>query len=95
MLKHHWKRAASGLMALVMAAGLLPGTSLAAETAATPKIQAESAYDPTGNFELNVAGTTAWNGGEEPLTVYSTQAGSQRSQPESPLPCWRTAAESA
>ena len=74
-LKHHWKRAASGLMALVMAAGLLPGTSLAAETAATPKIQAEAAYAPTGNFELNVAGTTAWNGGEEPLIVYSTQAG--------------------
>ena len=74
-LKHHWKRAASGLMALVMAAGLLPGTSLAAETAATPKIQAEAAYAPTGNFELNVAGTTAWNSGEEPLTVYSSQAG--------------------
>ena len=63
-LKHHWKRAASGLMALVMAAGLLPGTSLAAETAATPVIQTEAAYAPTGNFELNVAGTTAWNGGE-------------------------------
>ena len=74
-LKHHWKRTVSGFMALVMAAGLLPGTSLAAETAATPKIQAEAAYAPTGNFELNVAGTTAWNGGEEPLTVYSTQAG--------------------
>ena len=52
-LKHHWKRAASGLIALVMAAGLLPGTSLAAETAATPKIQAEAAYAPTGNFELD------------------------------------------
>ena len=74
-LKHHWKRAASGLMALVMAAGLLPGTSLAAETAATPVIQTEAAYAPTGNFELNVAGTTAWNGGAEPFTVYSTQAG--------------------
>ena len=74
-LKHHWKRAASGLMALVMAAGMLPGTSLAAETAATPVIQTEAAYAPTGNFELNVAGTTAWNGGAEPLTVYSTQAG--------------------
>ena len=74
-LKHHWKRTVSGFMALVMAAGLLPGTSLAAETAATPEIQAEAAYAPTGNFELNVAGTTAWNGGAEPLTVYSTQAG--------------------
>ena len=74
-LKHHWKRTVSGFMALVMAAGLLPGTSLAAETAATPVIQTEAAYAPTGNFELNVAGTTAWNGGEESLTVYSTQAG--------------------
>ena len=74
-LKHHWKRTVSAFMALVMAAGLLPGTSLAAETAATPVIQTEAAYAPTGNFELNVAGTTAWNGGAEPLTVYSTQAG--------------------
>lgn len=74
-LKHHWKRTVSGFMALVMAAGLLPGTSLAAETAATPVIQTEAAYAPTGNFELNVAGTTAWNGGAEPLTVYSSQAG--------------------
>lgn len=74
-LKHHWKRTVSGFMALVMAAGLLPGTSLAAETAATPVIQTEAAYAPTGNFELNVAGTTAWNGGAEPLTVYSSQTG--------------------
>ena len=74
-LKHHWKRTVSGFIALVMAAGLLPGTSLAAETAATPVIQTEAAYAPTGNFELNVAGTTAWNGGAEPFTVYSTQAG--------------------
>ena len=74
-LKHHWKRTVSGFIALVMAAGLLPGTSLAAETAATPVIQTEAAYAPTGNFELNVAGTTAWNGGAEPMTVYSTQAG--------------------
>ncbi|MBM6682202.1 hypothetical protein, partial [Pseudoflavonifractor capillosus] len=74
-LKHHWKRTVSGLMALVMAVGLLPGTSLAAETAATPEIQAEAAYAPTGNFELAPAGTTAWNGGAEPMTVYSSQAG--------------------
>ena len=74
-LKHHWKRTVSGFMALVMAAGLLPGTSLAAETAAIPDIQAEAAYASTGNFELAPAGTTAWNGGEESLTVYSTQAG--------------------
>ena len=74
-LKHHWKRTVSGFIALVMAAGLLPGTSLAAETAATPVIQTEAAYAPTGNFELNVAGTTAWNGREAPMTVYSSQTG--------------------
>ena len=74
-LKHHWKRTVSGLMALVMAAGLLPGTSLAAETAATPEIQAEAAYAPTGNFELAPAGTTTWNGREAPMTVYSSQTG--------------------
>ena len=74
-LKHHWKRTVSGLMALVMAAGLLPGTSLAAETAATPEIQAEAAYASTGNFELAPAGTTVWNSGEELITVYSSQAG--------------------
>ena len=74
-LKHHWKRAASGLIALVMAAGLLPGTSLAAETAAIPDIQAEAAYASTGNFELAPAGTTAWNSGEEPMTVYSSPTG--------------------
>ena len=82
-LKHHWKRTVSGFMALVMAAGLLPGTSLAAKTAATPVIQTEAAYAPTGNFELNVAGTTVWNGGEEPLTVYSSQTGTAQ---ESEIP---------
>ena len=75
-LKHHWKRTVSGLMALVMAAGMLPVNGLAAEVPEpAAKTQAEAAYAPTGNFELAPAGTTAWNGGEEPMTVYSSQAG--------------------
>ena len=45
-LKHHWKRTVSGLMALVMAVGLLPGTSLAAETAATPKSKQKRPMPP-------------------------------------------------
>ena len=65
-LRHHWKRAVSGLMAAVLAAGMLPVSGLAAS---------ETVYAPTGDFELNIAGTTAWNGGEEPLIVYSTQTG--------------------
>ena len=75
-LKHHWKRAASGLMALVMAAGMLPVNGLAAEVPEpAAKTQAEAAYAPTGNFELAPAGTTAWNSGEEPMTVYSSPTG--------------------
>lgn len=70
MLKHmkaHWKRAVSGLLAVIMAAGMLPASALAAGT---------SGYPPTGNFELNIAGTTSWNGGDEALTVYKTESGS-------------------
>ena len=76
-LKQRWKRAASGLMALVMAAGMLPSPSQAAEPVELePQMQTETAYAPTGNFELNVAGTTAWAGGDEDLPVYATEDGS-------------------
>ena len=75
-LKHHWKRAASGLMALVMAAGMLPVSGLAAEVPEpAAKTQGEATYAPTGNFELNIAGTTAWAGGEDDLPVYITESG--------------------
>ena len=75
-LKQHWKRAASGLMALVMAAGMLPSPSHAAEPVELEsQAQTETAYAPTGNFELNVAGTTAWVGGEDALPVYTTESG--------------------
>ena len=43
-LKHHWKRTVSGLMALVMAAGMLPVNGLAAEVPEpAAKTQAEAA----------------------------------------------------
>jgi len=73
MLKHikaSWKHTVSGLLAAVMIIGILPSAAFAAETT--------SPYAPTGDFELNVAGTTAWNSADEPLTVYKTESGSAR-----------------
>ena len=70
-IKSHWKRAVSGLLAMVMAIGMLPAAAFAAGTDG-----ASNPYAPTGNFELNVAGSTAWNGGGSPLAVYKTENGS-------------------
>ena len=69
-IKSHWKRAISGLLAVVMAVGMLPASSFAADTSA-----GSNPYAPTDNFELNVAGSTAWNGGDEALAVYKTESG--------------------
>ena len=71
-IKGRWKRAVSSLMALVIAAGLLPGSAFAAEP--PDPVHKETAYAPTGSFELNVAGATAWAGGEDALTVYATES---------------------
>ena len=73
-MKTHWKRVVSGLLAVVMAAGMLPASALTidpggAVTAGT------TPYAPTGGFELNVAGATAWNGGGQALIVYKTESG--------------------
>ena len=70
-MKAHWKRAVSGLLAVIMVAGMLPTSALAADTGGS-----SNPYAPTGNFELNVAGATAWNSGDEALTVYKTESGS-------------------
>ena len=75
-IKGRWKRAVSSLMALVIAAGLLPGSAFAAEP--PDPVHKETAYAPTGSFELNVAGATAWAGGEDALTVYATESGTRR-----------------
>ncbi len=70
-IKAHWKRAVSGLLAVVMAAGMLPTAAFAADTS-----DGSTPYAPTGSFELNVAGATAWNGGDSPLIVYKAENGS-------------------
>ena len=67
-MKAHWKRAVSGLLAVIMAAGMLPISAFAADSGDNP-------YAPTGSFELNVAGTTGWNNGDQPLAVYRTESG--------------------
>ena len=75
MLKHmkaQWKRAVSGLLATIMAVGMLPVSAFAA----TDSGGSTNPYAPTGSFELNVAGTTGWNGGDEVLAVYKTEGGS-------------------
>ncbi len=69
--KTYWKRVISGLLAVVMAVGMLPVSVFAADTGGR-----SNPYAPTGNFELNIAGTTAWNGGDQPMAVYRTENGS-------------------
>ena len=56
---------------MVMAIGMLPAAAFAAGADG-----GSNPYAPTGNFELNVAGSTAWNGGDSPLAVYKTENGS-------------------
>ena len=71
-LRAHWKHAVSCLMTVVMMVGMLPTTAFALSES---NHQAEAVSTPAGSFELTPAGTTAWNGGEEPMTVYSSQTG--------------------
>ncbi len=67
-MKANWKRAVSGLLAAIIMIGILPSAAFAADTSPT--------YAPTGDFELNVTGATAWNGGDQPLPIYKTESGS-------------------
>lgn len=71
-IKSHWKRAISGLLAVVMMAGMFPASAFAADSSG-----GSNSYAPTGNFELNIAGATAWNGGtidRNPMTVKNALA---------------------
>ena len=61
------KKLLSLFLAFVMALGILPAGAFAAGTAANDP--------PAGSFELDAAGTTAWNGGDDPLAVYAAEAG--------------------
>ena len=53
-----------------MMVGMLPVSAFAADTG-----DSSTPYASTGSFELNVAGATAWNVGNEALTVYKTESG--------------------
>ena len=64
-MKPHWKRALSMLLVLLTVLGMLPTTAFAAEAAAK--------YPSTGGFEVNVAGSTGWNGTHDPLPVYDSE----------------------
>ncbi len=75
-MKAHWKRAVSGLLVVIMAAGMLPVSAFAADIGGS-----SNPYAPTGSFELNVAGTTAWNGGDEGLTRFKNQSGGTPAAP--------------
>ena len=59
------KKLLSLFLAFVMLLGILPTGAFAAATDESPMRA----------FELDPAGTTAWSGGENPLTVYTTQNG--------------------
>ena len=61
------KKLLSLFLAFVMALGILPAGAFAAGTAANDP--------PAGSFELDAAGTTAWNGGDDPLAVYTAETG--------------------
>ncbi len=67
-MKSTWKRAVSGLLAVIMTVGIFPSAAFAADTSGgSPAAETVPVYAPTGDFELNVAGTTAWNGSDKPL----------------------------
>ena len=61
------KKLLSLFLTFVIALGLLPTGAFAVGTAERQL--------PTGSFELNAAGTTAWTGVEDTLTVYATESG--------------------
>ena len=75
-IKSHWKRALSGLLVTITAVSMLPASVFAADTGGNSAAEAANAYTSTGSFELNIAGTTAWDGGEQPLVAYKTEHGS-------------------
>ena len=75
-MQTHWKRAVSGLLAVVMAAGMLPASAFTVDPGGAVTTGTTPIYAPTGDFELNVAGATAWNGGDQALIVYKAESGS-------------------
>ena len=76
-IKSNWKRTLSGLLAVITIMGMLPATALAVEGTATRAAvsAATPVYAPTGDFEVNIAGATGWNGTCLPLPVYNAESG--------------------
>ena len=64
-VKSNWRRALSMLLVLLTVVGMLPTTAFAADTV----------YRATGDFEVNIAGSTGWNGTCHPLPVYDSESG--------------------
>ena len=58
-MKSHWKRAVSGLLAMVMMVGMLPASAFAADTGGS-----SNPYAPTYNFPGTYKITYRVNGGE-------------------------------
>ena len=65
-IRTHWRRALSMLLVLLTVLGMIPTTAFAAESV--------PAYAATGAFDVNIAGTTGWNGTDLPLPVYDLEA---------------------
>ena len=64
-MKPDWRRALALLLALLTVVGMLPTTAFAADTA----------FAATGDFEVNIAGSTGWNGTCNPLPVFDSESG--------------------
>jgi len=64
-MKPHWRRALAMLLVLLTVVGMLPTTAFATDTT----------YAATGDFEVNVAGSTGWNGTCNPLSVFDSEGG--------------------
>ena len=74
-IKSNWKRTLSGLLAVITILGMLPATALAAEGTPAKAASSVAVYAPTGDFEVNIAGATGWNGTCRSLPVYSAESG--------------------
>ncbi len=65
-IRTHWRQTLSMLLVLLTVLGILPSTAFASDAVPT--------FAPTGEFEVNVAGATGWNGTCLPLPVYDLEA---------------------
>lgn len=87
-IKSNWKRTLSGLLAVITILGMLPATALAAERTDTRAAvsTATPVYAPTGDFEVNIAGATGWNGTCLPLPVYNAESGGSQAADGKSIP---------